>query len=249
MDWPNGSTSDGWQRTSAAARKPGMRSCGTAPVTVDPAPSLQLRAQGAVADERQRPLAEPLERACQPQDVLPLRQRPDAQERRCRPRLPRQRPEALEVDAAVDHLRLPAGLRQALLQQVAQVARDGDHGRGPADDDAGRGADAWDRADVRDVLAVRRDDERRAPRQRCDQAARHEEVRVDDVRPRRRERSPQEPQVPALAAAPRVDDDALELVPERGELALEVADEDAEIGRRRRGIHLRHEQDPHPVSV
>ena len=50
------------------------------------------------------------------------------------------------------------------------------------------------------------------------------------------------PQLPAAAA---VEHDALELVPARGELPLEALDEDAEVGRRRRRIHLRDEQNAH----
>ena len=47
---------------------------------------------------------------------------------------------------------------------------------------AGRGADAGDRADVGDVLAVRGDDERRARRERGGEAGGNEKVRVRDVR-------------------------------------------------------------------
>ena len=48
-----------------------------------------------------------------------------------------------------------------------------------------------------------------------------------------------------LAAAAAVEHDPLELVPARGQLALEPLDEDAEVGRRRGGVHLGDEQDAH----
>ena len=48
-----------------------------------------------------------------------------------------------------------------------------------------------------------------------------------------------------LAAAAPIEHGALELVPPRGELALEPLHEDAEVGRRRGGIHLGDEQDAH----
>ena len=48
-----------------------------------------------------------------------------------------------------------------------------------------------------------------------------------------------------LAAAAPVEYDPLELVPARRELPLESLDEDAEVGRRGRRIHLGDEQDAH----
>ena len=80
--WPNGSTSDGWQRTSAAATKPGITVVRDRAGQLDAGAALELSAQRPDADERQRPLAEPLERAREPDDVLPLRQRADADEPR-----------------------------------------------------------------------------------------------------------------------------------------------------------------------
>ena len=91
------------------------------------------------------------------------------------------RREALEVDAAVDDLGLAAASGHGRLELVAQPARDGDDGRRAPHDVTCRGANARDRADVRDVLPVRGDDERSARRERGREAGRDEEVRVDDV--------------------------------------------------------------------
>jgi hypothetical protein len=73
-------------------------------------------------------------------------------------------------------------------------------------------------------------------------------VRVDDVGPeaaRGAHRAGGESRVSQLGAAAPVEHDALELVPALGERALEALDEDAEVGRRSRGVHLGDEQDPH----
>ena len=48
-----------------------------------------------------------------------------------------------------------------------------------------------------------------------------------------------------LAAAAPIEHDALEDVPPRRQLALQALDEDAEVGRRRRGVHLGDEEDAH----
>ena len=149
----------------------------------DAVAAFEPRAQRPVAHEGQRALAETLEGAREADDVLALGQRPDAEEGRSLAGRALERPEALEVDAAVDHLRLPSRLRDALLEQAAEVARHRDHrGRTP-DDEPRRSADARDRADVRDVLPVRGDDERGAGRERGDQPGRDEEVCVRHVRP------------------------------------------------------------------
>ena len=103
------------------------------------------------------------------------------------------------------------------------------------------------RADVRDVLAVRGDDERRARRERGGEARRYEEVRVGDIgieAPRRAGGVSEQPQVPTPPARARVDDRALDLVPACDELVLEVRDEDAEVRIARAGVHLRDEEDP-----
>ena len=94
---------------------------------------------------------------------------------------------------------------------------------------------------------MRRDDEWRACRERGCEAGRDEEVRVRDVR------------IEAPCAAPGVaeqagrgvrgrrprvvHDRALDLVPARDELALEIRDEDAEVRIVRAWIHLRDEED------
>ena len=72
------------------------------------------------------------------------------------------------------------------------------------------------RSRVRDVLAVRGDDERRSRRERGDEARGHEEVRVDDVRAERPRGSPRvagERDVALLPTASPVDDRTLDLVP------------------------------------
>ncbi len=46
---------------------------------------------------------------------------------------------------------------------------------------------------------------------------------------------------------PAVDDSALEVVASQGELALEVGDENAEVGVVRPRVHLRDEEDPQRV--
>jgi hypothetical protein len=51
--------------------------------------------------------------------------------------------------------------------------------------------------------------------------------------------------MPQLAAAAAVDHHPRELVPARRQLALEPLHEDAEVGRRRRGIHLGDKEDAH----
>jgi hypothetical protein len=97
-------------------------------------------------------------------------------------------------------------------------------------------------------LTVRRDDERRAGCQRGREAGRHEEVRVCDVRaeaPCDASCVEEERSVTLLASAAVVDDRALDLVPARQELTLEVRDEYAQIGVVRPRVHLRHEKDAH----
>ena len=91
---------------------------------------------------------------------------------------------------------------------------------------------------MRDVLAVRGDDERRPDgpcRDERPEAGRNEEVRVDDIGPEAAGAPgsrAREPQVAQLAAAAAIENDPLDLVAARGELALEPLHEDAEVGRR-----------------
>ena len=93
--------------------------------------------------------------------------------------------EPVEVDAGADDLGLAARLGQLQLELAAQVLRDADHRRRTAHDEPRGGGDAAQLADVADVAAVRGHDERRPAGERGDEAARDEEVRVDDVGPRR----------------------------------------------------------------
>ena len=191
------------------------------------------------------------EGAREPDDVLPLDQRADADERGARPRRSLEHLETLQVDAAVDDLGLRRGAGDRGDEPSAQPLGDGDHRRGALDDPAGRRPDEGVLRQVGDVLPVRGDDERR-PRGPCREqpreAGRKEEVRVDDVRPeapRRPHRPGREPRVAQLAAAAPVEHDAFEDVPPRRQLALQALDEDAEVGRRGGGVHLGDEEDAH----
>ena len=136
-------------------------------------------------------------------------------------------------------------------EPVAQPLRDGDHRRRALDDPSRRRADERILGQVRDVLPVRRDDERRPRCTRREQRAepgRKEEVGVDDVRPeapRRENGSPRQPRVAQLAAAAPVEHDPLELVPTGRERPFQALDEDAEVGGSGRRIHLGDEQDAH----
>ena len=80
--WPNGSIRLGWQTTCAAAIRAGSSSCGTTPASSTRSRPSSCAPQRPVADEGQRPLAEPRERVGQPDDVLALGQRADAEEAR-----------------------------------------------------------------------------------------------------------------------------------------------------------------------
>ncbi len=249
---PKGSTSEGWHRTSAAASSSGIRSCSTLPRTLDARPAFELASQRPVAGERERSLAEPLERPCEPRDVLALAEGADAEEGGRFALGARLRPETLEVDAAVDHLGLPACFGNPLLEQPPQVVRDGDHGLRAADDEARRRADPGHPADVRDVLAVRGHDERCPAEQRAPEPGRDEEVRVDDVGPEAASgagRGDGEAKVAERPACARVEHDALELVPEGDELGFQVADEDAEVRLGGARVHLGDEQDPHAATL
>ena len=95
----------------------------------DPLPALELRAERAVADERQRPLAEPLERAREADDVLALGQRADADEALAG----RRDGKALEVDAHVHDLDLADRGGDLALELAPQPVGDGDHRRRATD--------------------------------------------------------------------------------------------------------------------
>ncbi len=88
---------------------------------------------------------------------------------------------------------------------------------------------------------MRGDDQRRTRGERCREAGRDEEVRVDDVGMECARRAPgiaKQGDVTASSTTARVDDRAFDLVAERDELRLEVRDEDAEVGVVRAGVHL-----------
>jgi hypothetical protein len=218
-------------------------------------PGRPSSAQRAVAHEHELALAEPLDCPCQAEHVLALDQRADAEEPHA-PRMPADfRPcllrvtqrEPVEVDAAVDHRRLRPGLRHGLDEPVAEPGRHRHDRVGAADGVPGRRAHGSTAARVLDVLAVRRDDEGRAPADGGEQSRRDEEVGVDDVGteaaagPQHVER---QMGMPASAARP-VDHRPRELVPSLLERLFERGDEGPE--RRRTGarVHLGDEEDPH----
>ena len=138
--WPNGSISEGWQSTSAAATHRGTSAWGIRPTTVrDPGP----RGVRAAARRRRRPgvRAERGEGLGQRDHVLALDQRADAEERRPGA-VPAELPaggagiggaEGVEVDPAVrDSVFGPAaGIPPRACSEPARV---GDHGPRAADD-------------------------------------------------------------------------------------------------------------------
>ncbi len=98
---------------------------------------------------------------------------------------------------------------------------------------------------------MRRDYERRFTGERSDQPGGNEEVRVDDVgmkSPRLPPRLAREGEVAKLPARAMVEHGPFDLVPARRELALELGDEDPEIGIVGPRVHLRDEQDAHLVE-
>ena len=222
-------------------------------------PALELLAQRSATDEGKRPLAVACEGAGQADDVLALGERPETEERGP-VRLPAElgprrdavrRSEALEVDAAVDHRRLARRLGNDGREPAAKPIRHRDHACSPPDGESGRRPDRGRPLGVRHVLAVRGQDGGRPSRERGEQARGDEEVRVDDVRPeppRRPGDVPREREVSARSPA-AVDDRSGELVAPRGEPALQVGHERAEVGRRRSRVHLRDEQDAQEPSA
>ena len=213
--------------------------------------AFELRSQRAVAGECKRPCADPLESPGQPDNVLSLGQRPEAQIG-TRSVGRGGRPEPVEVDAAVHDLGLAPRSRDLALELPAQIVGDGDHGAGAANDGGRRSTDAGALAAVGDVLTVRRDDERRPRRERRDQPGRHEEVGIDDIGPEPPsglDRAPGQARVLAPAGAATGQDGRLDLVPAPGERQLQLPDEDAVIGLGVPRIHLRDEQDPHRGAV
>ena len=230
-------------------------SCGTRPASLIPARPASASLSGPSPTNVERPPAAPLEGAREAKHVLSLRQRAQAEEpralsvpselRACFRLIARR--EALEVDAAVDDLGLPGGIRDGLLELSAKPLGHR-HDRGGAPDDVPRrGADPAELPDVGHVLAVGGDDERRARGERRDESGRDEEVRVDDVRPRSPgapHRIAEEACVASRPSLATVDHGALDLVTARQELALEGGDEHSEIRVRRARVHLGDEEDP-----
>jgi hypothetical protein len=204
---------------------------------LDALPSLERGAERAVADERERPLTVARERAGEAEDVLALGERARAEERRSLATpaelLSRHvrilRREALEVDAAVDHLDPSPRLGHDRLESLLEPVRDGDDCGGTADGDPRRRTHDPRRGSVGDVLAVRGEDGGGPARERSEQPRRNEEVRVHDVRVEPtsgRDDVAREDDVPRAASA-AVDDRPRQLVPARGERRLEVCDEGA----------------------
>ena len=243
------------RRSSAATR-----SCVDGAGETDARPALERRPQRPVADERERALAPALERAGEPQHVLALAQRADAEEARSvrrpadvGPSLGRRR----AARSARGRRRSRSRLLFASASGTASTRRSSSH--------ADTATTACARLTVSRV-AARTALLRRAFSTSCpcavttsgarpasarEQPGGNEEVRVDDVGvepPRRLHDVDREPRVAAASAAP-VDDGARELVPARLELALERGDERAEIRRVRARVHLRDEQDPHGLST
>ena len=114
------------RRRGRHAIRPGISSWRDAARDRDPGPALELGAKRAVADERQRPLAQPLERAGEPERVLPLGQRADARGRPAGPagagwsgKRSRSTPQSTTST-------LPRGRRHLRLQLAAQPVGDGD---------------------------------------------------------------------------------------------------------------------------
>ena len=208
-------------------------------------PPLEPRAQRAVPHEDETAPPQALEGLCEPNDILPLGQAADADEDRP-VAVPRRRSEQLEVDAAVDDMRLALRLGDLQLELAAEVVGDGDQSGRAANDETGCGGDSGIGADVADIAPVGRDDQRLAGRDGRGEAGRDQEVRVHDIgvkSPRDAGGLRCEPEVTTLAAGARVEHRALDLMPPVAERALDLSDERAQIGVVRPRVHLRDEQD------
>ena len=105
--WPNGSTRLTPQTTRAAASRAGTSSWGTRPVTLIPGRFSRCGRNGPSPTKVSVPSPSALERMREAERILALGQRADRDERR-RPVRRRLHREELEVDAAVDDLRLAA---------------------------------------------------------------------------------------------------------------------------------------------
>ena len=187
---PNGSTRLGWQTTSAAAIHAGTSPWSTRPTTrIAPVPSSAPRS-GPSPTKVSVPSPRCSNARARRRTFLRSVSAAEAEKRRTVRLEPSvracgfgvARSEALEVDAAVDHL----GLAAASGTASSSWARNHEE---TAITVAARRT-TWRvarrtprlRADVRDVLAVRGDDERRARRECSGETCRYEEVRVDDLR-------------------------------------------------------------------
>jgi ABC-2 type transport system ATP-binding protein len=213
-----------------------------------PVTSGELRAQRTVAGERERSLAEQREGVGETHDVLAFLERADAQEAR-RALGSRSEGEALEIDAARHDLRLAARRGNLRLELAPQIVRHADDRRCTPHDEPCRRGDAGQLADVANVAAVRGHDERRTRSERSDQAARHEEVGVDDIGPPGAKRAARKLEVAELSACARVEHRTLDDVPAIHERMLHLRDEGAEVRRVCAGIHLRDEENLHAGSV
>ena len=91
---------------------------GDAPRDAHSGAPFEARAKGPVPDEGERAVAERFEGVGEPEHVLPLGERPDAEVRSLAVRRRQQR-EPLEVDARVDDLRLSPRLRHLRLELTA----------------------------------------------------------------------------------------------------------------------------------
>jgi hypothetical protein len=160
-------------------------------------------------------------------------------------------PESREIDARVDDMHFALGVRNLRLELAPEKVGNGDHRVRSAHRRCGRGRHARDGADVANVAAVRGENQVRADPSRREgrsRARREEEMRVDDVgmKPARLgERASRQASVLGRRAAPVVDHHAGDVVSGSLELVRELLYEDAEVGSRRAGIHLRNEQDTH----
>ena len=256
---PNGSIVLGWQRTSHAATQPATSAWGIRPSDPDPIPAGETRAQRPVADERELATLEPGEGIGEPDRALALLERSDEEVER-----PLALPaelgaggrcvspaKALQVDSAVDHVGSPVQLREPEEQLSAKVLRHANHRAGPPDRQLRREPDPANRADVPNVPPVRGQNEgrTRGPRRdRRDRPCRHEKMGVHDVRaeaPSRTHGVDAEARVLRPRPATPVDHGALELVPLRLQLVLDLGDEGAEVRIVRARVHLRDEQDAH----
>ena len=249
--WPSGSSRLGWQRTCAsreAARDLVVRRRGRRAAT--PVASLELRAQRPVAGERQRPFAEPRERVGEPDDVLALAQRADAEERG--PARPARAATANRSRSTplVDDLRLAARLGQLRLELARAGSRRRRRPPPRADDEPRRSGDAGSSPMLRTSRPWAVTTSGARARERGDQPARDEEVRVDDVGPSARAARGARARDSGACRRARVSSTARSISCPRAVSARSTcATNVAEIGRVRPGIHLRDEEDPHRRSV